>query len=315
MPRFVSEYGFQSFPELVTIESFALPEDYDIHSPVMEAHQKNAQGNEIIREYLLRDFPEPDDFESFLYLSQILQAQGIGLGTEHFRRIMPRCMGALYWQLNDCWPVASWASLDYFGRWKALHYYARRFFSKVLLSPVEEEGELRFYIVSDDPAPIDAELRVRLLDFDGNALYANATRVTVAPLESRVYGAMQRAQLLGDADAGEVLLYSTLTAGDRMLSSDVHLFVPFKELELPDPAIEFQVAPADGAARITLESESFAKDVALTVPGIDGFFSDNFFDLLPGEETVITFRPHETIDVEVIRERLQLRTLADALRK
>jgi beta-mannosidase len=314
MPRFVSEYGFQSFPELATIERFALPEDYDVHSPVMEAHQKNAQGNEIIREYMLREFPEPGDFETFLYLSQVVQAQGIGIGTEHFRRIMPRCMGALYWQLNDCWPVASWASLDYFGRWKALHYYARRFFSKILLSPIEEEGQLRFYIVSDDPASVEAELRTRLLDFDGNHLYANATGVTVAPLASRVYGTMQRARLLGDADVGRVLLHSTLTSGDRMLSSDVHLFVPYRELELPDPAIEFRVTPADGAARITLQSERFAKDVALSIAGIDGFFSDNFFDLLPGEEIVIVFRPDEKIDIEVVRERLQVRSLADAMR-
>jgi beta-mannosidase len=312
VPRFVSEYGFQSFPELATIERFALPEDYDVHSPVMEAHQKNTQGNEIIREYMQREFPEPADFETFLYLSQILQAHGIALGTEHFRRIRPRCMGALYWQLNDCWPVASWSSLDYFGRWKALHYYARRFFAKILLSPVEEEDQLRFYIVSDDPAPMPAELRVRLLDFEGNELHASASGVVVTPLESRVYGALPLGRLLGDANAGRLLLHSALTDGDTVLSSDVHLFVPLGELELPDPAIDVQVTPADGAFRISLHGDRFAKDVALSVPGIDGFFSDNFFDLLPGEEAVIAFQTDQTTDAESIRQRLQVRTLADA---
>jgi beta-mannosidase len=128
-----------------------------------------------------------------------------------------------------------------------------------------------------------------------------------------VYGAMQRARLLGDADVGRVLLRSTLTAGGTMVSSDVHLFAPLRELELPDPAIEVRVTPAEGGVVITLQSDRFAKDVALSVPGVDGSFSDNFFDLLPGEETVIAFRPDETIDVEVIRQRLQLRSMADAM--
>ena len=126
---------------------------------------------------------------------------------------------------------------------------------------------------------------------------------------------MQIEQLLGDADPGRVLLHATLTDGDSLLSSDVHLFVPLKELELPDPAIEVQVIPTDEAARITLISDRFAKDVALSIPGVDGFLSDNYFDLVPGEETVIAFRSDETIDVEEIRQRLRVRSLADALSK
>src|SRR4030095_2281471 len=121
-PRFMSEYGFQSFPQIETVETYTTPEDHDIGSPVMMAHQRHPRGNQLIREYMLREYPEPKDFESFLYVSQVLQAEGIKIGAEHLRSIRPHNMGSLYWQINDCWPVASWSSMDYTGRWKALQY-------------------------------------------------------------------------------------------------------------------------------------------------------------------------------------------------
>jgi beta-mannosidase len=141
-PRFMTEYGFQSFPEMHTVESFTAPEDrLSIFTPVMLAHQKNTAGNAIIRDYMLRDYPQPKDFASFLYASQVLQAEGIKIGAEHLRRNRPRTRGSIDWQLNDCWPVASWSSLDYYGRWKALHYYARRFYAPILVSPHQEERQ------------------------------------------------------------------------------------------------------------------------------------------------------------------------------
>ena len=115
----------------------------------MLAHQKNNEGNSIIHDYLLRDYSEPKDFASFLYVSQVLQAEGIKIGAEHFRRLRPETMGSIFWQLNDCWPVASWSSIDYYGRWKALQYYARRFYAPILVSPHVEDGSLKVYIVSD----------------------------------------------------------------------------------------------------------------------------------------------------------------------
>ncbi|HEU5237355.1 MAG TPA: glycoside hydrolase family 2 TIM barrel-domain containing protein, partial [Pyrinomonadaceae bacterium] len=121
-PRFMSEYGFQSFPQLETVDTYTTPADHDINSPVMMAHQRHPRGNQLIREYMLREYPEPKDFESFLYVSQVLQAEGIKIGAEHLRRIMPHNMGSLFWQIDDCWPVASWSSIDYTGRWKALQY-------------------------------------------------------------------------------------------------------------------------------------------------------------------------------------------------
>ena len=187
-PRFVTEYGFQSFPEMRTIEAFTQPEDRtSIFTPVMLAHQKNNEGNSIIHDYLLRDYPEPKDFASFLYVSQVLQAEGIKIGAEHFRRSRPETMGSIFWQLNDCWPVASWSSIDYYGRWKALQYYARRFYAPILVSPHVEDGSVRVYIVSDKTAAQPATLRVRLMDFDGKVLLEDSRDVSVDPLASKVY--------------------------------------------------------------------------------------------------------------------------------
>ena len=166
LPRFMSEYGFQSFPQIETVNTYTLPEDRDIQSPVMLAHQKHPRGNQLIREYMLREYPQPKDFESFLYVSQVLQAEGIKVGAEHFRRIMPRNMGSLYWQINDCWPVASWSSIDYFGRWKALQYYARRFYDELLISPHEADGKINIHLVSDRQ-----KTRLRTVKANAHGLY------------------------------------------------------------------------------------------------------------------------------------------------
>src|SRR5579864_3876529 len=154
----MSEFGFQSFPEMRTIRTFAKPEDLDIRSTVMQSHQKNHGGNERILTYMLREYTEPRDFASFVYASQVQQAEAIKVGAEHLRRNRRRTMGALFWQLNDCWPVASWSSIDYSGRWKALHYYARRFYGGVLVSPYAHEGTVDVYVVSDKLQPVTGQI-------------------------------------------------------------------------------------------------------------------------------------------------------------
>ncbi|MGA8044612.1 MAG: glycoside hydrolase family 2 TIM barrel-domain containing protein, partial [Terracidiphilus sp.] len=234
-PRFVTEYGFQSFPEMRTIETFTLPEDRSsIFTPVMLAHQKNNEGNSIIHDYLLRDYPEPKDFASFLYVSQVLQAEGIKIGAEYFRRSRPETMGSLFWQLNDCWPVASWSSIDYDGRWKALQYYARRFYAPVLVSPHVEGGSLRVYIVSDKTAALPATLRVRLMDFEGKVLLEDKRAVSVDPLASKVYldWPLEKLAEAGAADTSRVFIVAELTAGSEELSRNIAYLAPVKEVHL-----------------------------------------------------------------------------------
>ena len=194
-PRFMSEFGFQSFPEMRTIASFAPADQLAMDSTALLAHQKNHGGNERILTYMLREYPEPRDFASFVYVSQVQQAEAIKVGAEHLRRNRPRTMGALFWQLNDCWPVASWSSIDYFGRWKALQYYARRFYNELLVSPYQHDGTVDVYIVSDKPQVTNAQLRTRLLTFDGKSLLDSTQAVEVPAQSSQVYTSVSAATI------------------------------------------------------------------------------------------------------------------------
>jgi beta-mannosidase len=311
-PRFMSEYGFQSFPSIETVNAYTLPSDHDIQSPVMLAHQKHPRGNQLIREYMLRDFPEPKDFESFLYASQVLQAEGIKVGAEHLRRIMPHNMGSLYWQLDDCWPVASWSSVDYFGRWKALQYYARRFYSPVLVSPHVEDGQVKLYVVSDRTEPLRAELHVRLLDFDGRALSETTSPVEVSPLTSKVYQSIPVAALLEGRDPSRVFLHCELLAEGQVISSNTLFFRPFKELSLAAPNVSTQVSRTRGETAVTLSTDRLARAVQLSAEGLEGSFADNFFDLLPGQKVTIGFRSSRPFTTDELRRRLRVRTLSDA---
>ncbi|HJU56275.1 MAG TPA: glycoside hydrolase family 2 protein [Pyrinomonadaceae bacterium] len=311
-PRFMSEYGFQSFPQIETVSTYTLPTERDIQSPVMLAHQRHPRGNQLIREYMLREYPEPKDFESFLYVSQVLQAEGIRTGAEHLRRIMPRNMGSLYWQINDCWPVASWSSIDYYGRWKALQYYARRFHTDLLVSPHREEGNLDFYVVSDRTTPAEAELRVRLMDFDGNFLKSDQRSVTVAPLQSKVYLSLPVETWLEGRDAKKVLLAYELSVGGKVVSANNYFFEPYKNLSIPAPQIGTEVVRTRRGFRVAMTSDKFARAVYLSLTNGDGFFSDNYFDILPGQQVEVEFRPRAPMTLTDFRSRLKVRSMKDA---
>ncbi|HLE64261.1 MAG TPA: glycoside hydrolase family 2 protein, partial [Pyrinomonadaceae bacterium] len=311
-PRFMSEYGFQSFPQLETVKTYTVPTDHDIKSPVMLAHQRHPRGNQLIREYMLRDYPEPKDFESFLYVSQVLQAEGIKIGAEHLRRIMPHNMGSLYWQLNDCWPVASWSSIDYTGRWKALQYYARRFYSDILVSPHTENGNLDVFMVSDRIHPVAAQVNLSLLDFDGNKLWNQRQEIEIASLSSRSYVSVPVNTLLAGKDARGVFLLTEVSVGGNLVTSNKHFFHPYKELSQPRPQISFEVAPMRGGFKITLSTDKFAKAVYLSSPNYAGFFGDNYFDLIPGRKVEVQFRARAAIRLSDFRSNLKIRTMADA---
>jgi len=311
-PRFMSEYGFQSFPQLETVNTYTVPADHDIKSPVMMAHQRHPRGNQLIREYMLREYPEPKDFESFLYVSQVLQAEGIKIGAEHLRRIMPHNMGSLFWQINDCWPVASWSSIDYTGRWKALQYYARRFYSEILVSPHEENGNLNVFVVSDRLQPAAAQLNLSLLDFEGNKLWSQQKDIEVAPLNSRAYLTVPLNTLLAGKDAKGVFLFTEVLVGGKQVSSNEHFFQPYKNLSLPRPQIKTDVLPARGGFKVTLFADKFARAVYLSAPNYTGFFADNYFDLIPGQKVEVEFRTGAAIAPNDFRSKLKIRTMADA---
>jgi beta-mannosidase len=314
--RFVSEFGFQSFPELRTVESFTDAADRaNIFTPVMKAHQKNAAGNAIIREYLLKDYDEPKDFASFLYVSQVLQAEGVKIGAEHFRRSRPQTMGALFWQLNDCWPVASWSSIDYAGRWKALQYYARRFYAPVLISPHVEEGAVKFFIVSDKTAAEKLTLRARLMTMEGKTLLEESKPVEVAPLASKVSldWPLKRLADAGATDTAQVFVVAELTRGTEMLSRNLLYLAPTKAVQLKPAALTTELTGAQGHYTLRVSSPVLARDVDLSFGNLDVQLDDNYFDLLPGETRLI----HVTSKAppEKLRQQRKATSLVDAFRR
>jgi beta-mannosidase len=311
--RFVSEYGFQSFPEWRTVESFTEAEDRTgIFTPVMLVHQKNNEGNSIIHDYIAKDYPEPKDFASFLYVSQVLQAEGIKIGAEHFRRSRPETMGSIFWQLNDCWPVASWSSIDYFGRWKALQYYARKFYAPILVSPHVEDGALKVYIVSDKTEAKPASLHVRVMDFGGKVLLEETRKVDVTPLTSKVYldWPLKKLTDAGAADTSRVFVVAELSADGAEISRNLAYLAPVKEIHLKPAALKVETTGASGSYKIRVTSPVLARSVYLSFGNLDVKVSDNYFNLLPGETVEITAK--STVTLEALKSQLKVISLTDA---
>ena len=315
--RFVTEYGFQSFPEWRTIESFTEPGDRTgIFTPILLAHQKNNEGNSIIADYLAKDYPEPKDFKNFLYVSQVLQAEGIKIGAEHHRRSRPETMGTIFWQLNDCWPVASWSSIDYYGRWKALQYYARRFYAPVLVTPHLDEGNVNIYVVSDKPEAQNATLRVRLMDFEGKILLSDSKDIKVDPLASKVYLTWPMAKLTeaGARDTTKVFVIAELVADGKTISRNLIYLAPTKVVELKPARLTTQLTAdtKSGAGNYALQIASpvLARSIQISFGELDGAPADNYFDLLPGESITLSIKSPATI--EELRSRMQVISLVDA---
>ncbi len=309
--RFVTEYGFQSFPEMKTIESFTLPEDRTgIFTPVMLGHQKNDEGNSIIHDYLLKDYPEPKDFASFLYVSQVLQAEGIKIGAEHFRRSRPETMGSIFWQLNDCWPVASWSSIDYYGRWKALQYYARRFYAPLLVSPHVEDGMLKTYIVSDEVKTVSGKLDLRILDFEGKVLNETSKAVSVTALSSKVYSQMPLSDLEAGTDPAREVVVADLVVEGKTVSRNLVYLVPTKQVHLPPVHIKAELTQAADGYHLKLSSPVLARSVYVNFGASSPELSDNYFDLVPGEPVDVVVKSNEAL--ELLGANLQVVSLVDA---
>jgi beta-mannosidase len=310
--RFTSEYGFQSFPELRTVQSFTKPSDRtSIFTPVMLAHQKNNEGNEIIHEYILRDYPEPKDFKSFLYVSQVLQAEGVKVGAEHMRRNRPRIMGSLFWQLNDCWPVASWSSIDYYGRWKALQYYARRFYNPLLVSPTLRDGKVFVYAVSDRQAPVAATLRFRVIDMHGAMIEDDQKQITLPPLSSDVYLTVPLESIVQKhVDLSDIFVATDLTVNGKTGSRNLLYLEPTKQVHLLPANIHTKLVQDGDQYKLTLFSDVLARDVYVTLGNLDARVSDNYFDLLPEEPVTITISGKASLPA--LKKQMQMMSLVEA---
>jgi beta-mannosidase len=305
--RFMSEYGFQSFPALATVESFTRPEDRRVDSEVMRAHQRHRRGNELIAAYLAEDFAPPRDFAAFLYLSQLLQAEVIKYAAEAHRRAMPTCMGSLYWQLDDCWPVASWSSIDYNGRWKALHFYARRFFAPVLLTVRLEKDEVAVHGISDRLASTSASLRVRSMTFTGQLLAVWEAPVALPANASTPLCRARLSSLLAGQPPQTALVVAELVGAATVARNVLYPAKP-KDQRLPAPGLELDVRLDGEALVVAVSTRHLARHVWLTSE-VPGAFSDNGFDLLPGERAELRFAPDAPADPERVRRGLRCLTL------
>jgi len=278
----------------------------------MLAHQKNNEGNSLIHDYMLKDYTEPKDFPSLLYASQVLQAEGIKIGAEHLRRNRPRSMGSIYWQLNDCWPVASWSSIDYFGRWKALQYYARRFYNPLLVSPHLENGSFAVYVVSDKTAPTSAQLRVRLMTLDGKLINDATQRIQVPGLSSKIYVQRPLSEFVnvGGTDSARIFTVTDLLVEGKSVSSNILYFAPTKQVHLPEAQIVSDLAADAGGYRLRLSSKVLARSVYVSLGDLDAKLSENYINLIPGEAQDIRIETSAPLDA--VRAKLKVISLVDA---
>ncbi|MGK9054050.1 glycosyl hydrolase 2 galactose-binding domain-containing protein [Neorhizobium petrolearium] len=287
-PRFCSEFGFQSYTSLPVIETYAVAKDMNIASPVMEHHQKNAGGNERIAGTMFRNFRFPRDFPNFVYLSQVQQGIAIKTAVDYWRSLKPHCMGTLYWQLNDTWPVASWSSLDYGGSWKVLHYMARRFFQPVAVAaiPSEDGREIRLSLVNDTPADVTVTINLSLLTLKGERTRLRSVEAVCTPDAAVTVLTLPAS----DIPAVSILAWS-FTASDGTGGEGHYVHGTYKALELEPAGLELSVSPAgDGAFDLLVQARGLALFV-LIESATPGRYSDNAFDLAAGESRRVTFTP------------------------
>lgn len=288
--RFMSEYGFQSFPEFSTVKKYTIESDWDIESEVMAAHQRSGIGNLRIKQYMESHYKDPKDFESFLYVSQLLQAKAIKEAIEAHRRNMPYCMGSLFWQINDCWPVASWSSLDYYKNWKAQQYMTKKAFAPIFVSPKVSENQVDFYVISDKLEAEKALLKITVMDFNGNIITKSENKISIAPNTSAIYHKVAINDLIKNLQKEEVILLSEVIVKNEIVSDNITYFAEPKGIELFQPEIikSFKISE-DGKTQLTLSSQTLVKDVFITLDGASFKLSDNYFDLLPNIKKTVTF--------------------------
>ncbi len=316
---FCSEYGFQSFPHIKTIEAFTLEEDRNIFSRVMESHQKNPAANGKILNYIADYFLYPKDTDFLAYISQILQLKAIEYGVEHWRRKRGQCMGSLYWQLNDCWPVASWASIDYYGRWKALHYGAKRFYSPFTISIGEEEEmspHVSYYVHNDTREQQEWRTEILLQDHDFQVLWKDTAEGTISPL-SVLKAAEADFSQWTDREEIRSSVFSAfrLYRGGELVEERTVLFVKPKHFDYKAPSYDVEVSETEESFRITVKSSCFCQYVELYLKDYDVVFSDNFFDITSRSGVTVSIEKNEfknPISADLLRENLVIRSVADS---
>lgn len=317
--RFISEYGFQSFPDMKTLEAYTTPEDrVNVNTKVMRAHQKavagagTVNGYETIRDYMTQYYGQPKNLAALVYGSQVQQAEVMKLIAEHLRADRPHAMGSLYWQLNDCWPGMSWSSMDYYGRWKALQYYARRFYAPVLVYPLVYKDNLSVAVISDKTEPLRGELRVRVMQFDGKLLYSKTEQVTVPPLAATKYldGPVSQFVKLDGINPNAAFLAAEFFVNGKLVSSNMSYLGSPERPPLPATHLETKLTGSNGSYTLRISSKVLARSVYVGFGDTDATVSDNFFDIFPGGSAEIHISTKA--DLDTLKKDLKLLTVNDA---
>jgi beta-mannosidase len=313
---FMSEFGFQSFPEPKTIRAFTNEEDRtSVVTPVMNWHQRDGSGhgNEIIRDTTLRYFRPPKDFDSALWLSQILQGHGIKTGAEYWRQTMPGSMGCIFWQYNDIWPGMSWSSVDYFGRWKALHYLARKFYAPILVSGRENvpNGTVEVFITNDLLEARHGKLTWEVTDLDGRSLGQETAGVKIPARKSEKVKTLNLQNEIQKVGANGLLTWLKLEVGDKAVSENLVLLALPKELKLPDPKLVTSVDESEKGFLVTIKAEKPALWTWLELEHTDAKYADNFVHLLPDTPQTIRVQPEQSLSRDNFVKELRVRSLFD----
>lgn len=311
--RFFSEYGFQSFPEFESVKRYApRQEDWDIYSEVMMSHQRGGMhANELIETYLLNEYRKPRNFEAFLYMNHVLQGDAIKTAIEAHRRDMPYCMGTLFWQHNDCWPVASWASRDYYGRWKAQHYFARKAYRDILVSPIaDEDGQLKVQIVSDRHKACNGRLEVKVMKLTGEVLNSYKRNVIVDANSSKALFSVPLDEALKGVRKEDVFIHAVLlTDKGNSNYTNNYFLVKQKEVNYPKAQLATSVQPIEGGFEVTLSSDNFARAVFIATGDANSSFSDNYFDILPGSSVKVEV--YTDLPLATFEKQLKMVSLSD----
>jgi len=314
-PRFCSEFGYQSFPSLETVKTFCPSEEFNVFSPIMDHHQKCHKGNAPIIGMFGKYFRMPESFADFLYLSQTQQALAIKTGVEFWRTLKPRCMGTLFWQLNDNWPVASWASIEYGGKWKQLQYHSKRFYAPVMSTMFRNsDKELCLYTVSDLLDKCAAKVDVLLYDFSGKLLKKLEYKSNLKANESKCIRVFKDGDF-DNADESKVFVEiqtSVIAAsGKTYTHGNTYFFQPFKRCDIEVSKVKAKAKQENGKFVVELSTDKPAFFVVLDTPGVAGIFSDNSFTLLPGKTYTVEFAPKEPATLKAIEHVLEVKTLRE----
>ena len=307
VPRFCSEFGFQSFPSMDTIKTYAPESEWNVTAPSMEHHQRNPGGNTRVLSTMSMYFRIPPKFEDFVYMSQVQQGIAIKTAVEHWRHLRPVCMGTLYWQINDNWPVCSWASLDYKGKWKLLHYMAQRFYAPTIVSGFRRpDGKVEVWLTDDSLKVRDAKINVKVISFAGKEIFKETIKVKTKSPGALLVKTYEISDYVKNPE--EAFMHLELDCDGKNFKNEV-FFAEQKKSAIPMAAVKTNVKAEGQSFKLEIATDKAAFFVSANADGIKGEFDDNCFTMLAGEKRVLTFTPESKVSLEQFRKAVSVKHL------